>query len=73
MVRLAGDPGEHLGEARGLGRAVPVDPIKPILKAPGSILLKLRCNGSLSNLAFKFNLRRHNLGWQRVKHDDTEL
>ena len=43
------------------GRAVQVDPIKPVLKAPGSILLKLRCDdGLLSKVAFDFNLRRYN-------------
>ena len=36
-----------------------VEPIKHKLKAPGSMLLKLRCDGSLSNVAFKFNLRRY--------------
>ena len=36
-----------------------VNPIKLVLKAPGPILLKLRCDGPLSNVAFKFNLRRH--------------
>jgi len=41
---------------------VQVDPIKPVAKAPGTILLKQRCDGPLSNLAFKFNLRHHKLG-----------
>ena len=36
-----------------------VDPIKPTLKAPGSMLLKLRYDDPLSNFAFKFNLRRY--------------
>jgi len=35
-----------------------LNPIKPVLKAPGTTLLKLRCHGPLSNVAFKFNLRR---------------
>ena len=34
-----------------------VDPIKPMLKAPGSELLKLNSDEPLSTLAFKFNLR----------------
>jgi len=38
---------------------VQVDPIKPAFKAPGSMLLKLRYDGPLSNFAFKFNLRRY--------------
>ena len=41
-----------------------VAPIKPVLKAPGTILLKLRCDKPLSNIAFKFNLRRHTEGGQ---------
>ena len=36
-----------------------VDRIKPLLEAPGTILLKLRCDGPLSNVAFKLNLRRY--------------
>jgi hypothetical protein len=41
---------------------VQVDPIKPSLKVPGSILLKLRCGGPLSNPAFNYNLRRYTKG-----------
>ena len=37
-----------------------VDPIKPTLKAPGSIPLKLEHEKLLSNFAFNFNLRRYN-------------
>jgi len=37
---------------------VQVDPIKPKLKPPGTKRLKLKCDESLSNLAFNFNLRR---------------
>jgi hypothetical protein len=33
------------------GRVVQVDPIKAVLKVPGTILLKLRCDGPLSNTA----------------------
>ena len=33
--------------------------MNPVLKAPGSMLLKLRCDGPLSNFAFNFNLRRY--------------
>ena len=36
-----------------------VRPIKPVLKPPRPVLFKLRCDGSLSDAAFKFNLRRH--------------
>ena len=38
-----------------------VDSIKPVLKPPGTILLKLSRDGPLSKVAFKFNLRRHKL------------
>jgi len=41
------------------GRAVQVKPMKPVWKAPGSMLLKLRYDEPLSNFAFKFNLRRY--------------
>ena len=36
-----------------------VDPIKPVLKVPGTKRLKLKHFKSLSKLAFKFNLRRY--------------
>ena len=36
-----------------------VDPITPTLKAPGTKRLKLKHDESLSNFAFKFNLRRY--------------
>ena len=35
-----------------------VDPMKPVLKASGSVLLKLRCDGPLSSVAFNLYLRR---------------
>ena len=38
---------------------VPVDPIKPTLKAPGTNRLKLQHDEPLSNFAFNFNLRRY--------------
>jgi hypothetical protein len=38
---------------------VQVDPIKPTLKAPGTKRLKLKYAVTLSNLGFKFNLRRY--------------
>jgi len=43
------------------GRAVQVDPIKPMLKAPGTKRLKLNGNELHSNFAFKFNMRRYSL------------
>jgi hypothetical protein len=42
---------------RLLGRAVQLEPMKPVLKAPGSMLLKLSYDGPLSNFASTFNLR----------------
>jgi len=40
------------------GWAAQVDPIKPMLKAPGCERLKLTWHDLLSNIAFNFNLRR---------------
>jgi len=40
-------------------RAVQVEPMKPMLKAPGK-RLKLTYDKLLSSFAFKFNLRRYN-------------
>ena len=37
-----------------------IDPINPVLNAPGSKRLKVRCGKPLSNFA-KFNLRRYSL------------
>ena len=42
-----------------LGRAAQVDPIKPLLKAPGNKRLKLKYHEPLLSFAFKFNLRRY--------------
>ena len=42
-----------------------IDPIKPALKAHGSKRLELIYDGQLSNFAFKFNLRRYNMGTVR--------
>jgi len=53
------DEFENLRDA--LGRAVHVQPMKPVLKAPGSMLLRLKYDGLLSNFAFKFNLRRYSV------------
>jgi len=35
--------------------------MKPALKVPGTVLLKLRCGKSLSRFAFNFNLHRYSL------------
>jgi hypothetical protein len=50
---------DELSVLSHLGEAVQVDPIKPTLKAPKSTLLNLEHEKSLSNYAFKFNLRRY--------------
>jgi hypothetical protein len=44
------------------GRAVQVDPMKPTLKAPGTKRLKLKHDQPLRNFAFKFKLRRYDMG-----------
>jgi len=44
---------------RHRGWVVQIDPIKPILKAPGTKRFKLRYDGPLSNFAFKFHLRHY--------------
>jgi len=38
---------------------VQVDPVKPMLKPPGTKHWKLKCDELLSSFAFKFNLRRY--------------
>ena len=43
------------------GRAVQVDPIKPMLKASRTKHLMLTCDEPFSNVAFKFNLRRYTM------------
>jgi hypothetical protein len=35
--------------------------MRPVLKPPGSMLLKLRFSRPLSDFAFKFNLRRYTM------------
>jgi hypothetical protein len=44
--------------------------MKPILKAPESKHLKLKHEKTLSNFAFKFNLRRFNQAVQRARAAD---
>ena len=38
-----------------------VEPMKPLLKAPGTTLLKLRYDEPDANVTFKFNLRRYSV------------
>jgi len=51
--------------------AVQFDPIKPILKAPGIKLLKLKYASSRSSFAFKFNLRCYT--WESPKEMIFEM
>jgi hypothetical protein len=51
-------PRPKLARGRFLGKAVQVDPIKPVLKAPGIKHSKAKYDELLSNAAFEFNLRR---------------
>ena len=47
-----------------------IDPIKPVLKAPGIERLKLLSEQLLSSFAFKLNLRRYNLAPYSVKLEE---
>ena len=49
------------------GRVVQIDPIKLTSKASGTKRLKLKYDESLSNAAFKFNLRRCNRATARAR------
>jgi len=51
-------------DRRQRGRAVQVEPMKPMLKGSGNKRLKLNYEQLLSNFAFNFNLRRYNAGTQ---------
>jgi len=59
MSRTHGQP----ASPTTLGRALQVDPIQPILIAPGTKRLNLKCDEPLSNFGFNFNLRRYT--WAR--------
>ena len=50
-----------------------VDPIKPMLKAPETHLLKLRYDEPLSKFAFKLNLRRYNEVMLAFHLDDSQI
>jgi hypothetical protein len=47
--------------------------MKPVLKAPGSVDLKLRCPGPLSIIAFNFNLRRYTMARRGGRHGGPAL
>jgi dynein heavy chain len=46
---------------------VQVDPIKPMLKPPGTKRLKAVCDIMLSTSAFKFNLRRYSKAGEKSR------
>ena len=52
--------------ARARGKAVQVEPMKPMSKAPGTERLKLKYDKLLSSFAFNFNLRRYNVARSRL-------
>jgi hypothetical protein len=51
-----------------LGRAMQVEPMEPILKAPGTGHLKLTYDTRLLSFAFNFNLRRYCLAWRDLAY-----
>jgi len=51
---------------------VQVDPIKPMLKAPGTKFLNLKYDKLLSICAFNFNLRRHKKEKRRADAAEAE-
>ena len=50
-----------------------VDPVKLMLKPPGTQHLKLKCDILLSTFAFKFNLRRYTVGRDLICERCDEL
>ena len=48
-----------------------VDLIKPVLKASGTVRLKLKCDVLITNFAFKFNLRRYTLAHLTLRDRDA--
>jgi len=58
---------EHGAPDVARGRAVQVESMKPVLKAPGTLLLRLGCDEPLSNFAFNINLRRYTEQWRLLK------
>jgi len=54
-------PPHHCRRAGFHGGEVQVDPMKPVLKQPGTERLNLECDEPLSNFAFNFNLRRYTM------------
>jgi hypothetical protein len=52
---------------------VQVEPIKPVVIAPGTMLLKPAYDEQLSNLAVSFNLRRYTMERDRVTSEDDDM
>ena len=60
LCGVGGEPYEpYEGADLIRGRAVQVDPMKPIFKPPETKRLKVKYDVLLSTSAFKFNLRRY--------------
>ena len=55
------------------GREVQVDPIKLMLKPPGTKPLKLKCDDPHSKSAFKFNLRRYTKDKAKFEKEVADL
>jgi len=67
LPKVAVPRGARHAGARGggpQGVAVQVDPIKPTLKTPGTMRLRLIYGELLSSFAFKFNLCRYSKGFR---------
>jgi hypothetical protein len=58
-AEFGAEAAEEALEVIGIGMAVQVEPMKPVLTAPGSMLLKLNHDGPLSIFACKFYSGRH--------------
>ena len=59
IIYQALDAGDRRAPRRQ-GRPVQVEPMQPMLKAPGIKRLNLNYDGPLSNFSFKFYLRHYN-------------
>jgi len=69
--RQAGVGADGARQCGAAGTAVQVEPIKPMLKAPGNTRLNLRYDGPLSKLAFNFNSHRYTLVEKALAALDT--
>jgi len=61
-LSLIGEGGDRAPPRVLRGRTVQVEPMKSMLKAPGTKRLKLHNDEPPPNVAFKFNLRRYSVG-----------